>query len=117
MKHKKVWDKTGGRCSYCGCDLVVPDSNYSMSLAEYTVDHMTPKNKGGDKGIDNLAPACRSCNITKNGKTVEEYRVFVQWKSVGVERFTNAQAEWLLAHGVEIPSPPEVTFFFEEVKP
>lgn len=48
-----------------------------------------------------------------HGKTVEEYQAFAQWKSVGVERFTNAQAEWLLAHGVEIPSPPEVTFFFE----
>lgn len=29
------------------------------------MDHLTPKSRGGDKSIDNIAPACIECNQKK----------------------------------------------------
>ena len=52
------------RCTYCGVDL--EDSP--------TRDHDIPVSRGGTNYIDNIVPACRACNSTKNTKTGEEYR-------------------------------------------
>lgn len=43
-----------GRCAYC---LVV--------LVEITQDHVVPLSRGGSHTIDNVVPACRSCNSKK----------------------------------------------------
>ena len=54
----------GWVCFYCGCDL---DSETA------TADHMVPLSRGGANGIENIAPACQSCNSKKHDKTVEEF--------------------------------------------
>lgn len=43
-----------GRCAYCDC-------NGSM-----TWDHIVPLKSSGSHSIENLVPACRSCNSSKN---------------------------------------------------
>ena len=53
----EVWDKTGGVCWYCGCQ--------TNPFRDFTVDHMHPVARGGTDDIDNLVPACRSCNSAK----------------------------------------------------
>ena len=50
-------------CSYCGIEL--GDSP--------TIDHDIPLSRGGTNYIDNLVPACKSCNSTKHTRTGEEY--------------------------------------------
>jgi 5-methylcytosine-specific restriction endonuclease McrA len=52
------------RCAYCGCEL---------NTETITIDHMIPIVRGGTNYIDNLVPACRSCNSRKHTKTAEEY--------------------------------------------
>lgn len=44
-------------CAYCGCE-----TNKDNPLH---IDHMIPLSKGGQHVIDNLLPACRSCNSKK----------------------------------------------------
>lgn len=38
-----------------------------------TMDHIFPLSRGGTHTVDNLWPACRSCNSQKGNKTVLEY--------------------------------------------
>jgi 5-methylcytosine-specific restriction endonuclease McrA len=76
-----VWSKTGGRCLYCGCDFI-PDKALSPGSdglirqpknTDMTIDHGTPRNRGGKHDLNNLFPACLSCNSTKGAKTIEEF--------------------------------------------
>lgn len=59
-------EKHGGRCAYCGC---LPES--------IEADHRTPLSRDGKNTIDNILPACRSCNRRKMTKTEEEFRVWL----------------------------------------
>ena len=60
-----LFDKTHGHCAYCGCEL---------RFADMQVDHVVPINGWGEQGsdsLDNMLPACRSCNHYKSRSTLE----------------------------------------------
>src|SRR5712692_10531543 len=70
-----VWKKTGGRCWYCGVQTIPWKSkNYFEACKMFCIDHIVPRNIGGNNDIDNLAPCCRTCNFHKNTMTVEQFR-------------------------------------------
>lgn len=48
-------------CTYCG------------STDKITIDHVVPLARGGKHEVDNLAPACGSCNSSKNDKLLEDW--------------------------------------------
>ena len=56
----------GGRCAYCGSNVRIE------------IDHRVPLIRGGTNTIENILPACRSCNRRKNQKTEEEFRALLQ---------------------------------------
>ncbi len=60
----------GNRCIYC------------KSTENLTVEHMIPLSRGGTNWPANLAPACRSCNCSKNNKTITEYKEHMNEKTV-----------------------------------
>lgn len=60
-----VHKKYGERCAYCGCPLAYKDMQ---------VDHLHPLKKGGTDELENLMPACRSCNHYKESFTLEQFR-------------------------------------------
>lgn len=41
---------------------------------EYSVDHIIPRSKGGTNDLDNLRPAHRKCNYSRNNRSIEEFR-------------------------------------------
>lgn len=51
---KKVYNN---RCAYCG-----------KNSQKLTQDHVVPVSKGGGYTIDNIVPACRSCNSKKGNR-------------------------------------------------
>ena len=55
-----------GCCAYCGATA---DSR----------DHVVPLSRGGTDNIDNIVPACRSCNSGKRDKTPEEYGKIIKY--------------------------------------
>lgn len=57
---KKIYNSP---CIYCG------------SLYKITNEHVMPLSRGGVDGIGNLASACLSCNTSKGGRTVMEWRM------------------------------------------
>lgn len=56
-----VLERCGDRCYYCG------------AVGDLTVDHKVPLARGGSNHIDNLVPACRSCNSRKGTQDELEY--------------------------------------------
>ena len=52
----------GGRCAYC--DVKGP----------LHADHRIPLSRGGSNSIDNIVPACRTCNLRKHDRTEAEFR-------------------------------------------
>lgn len=89
-KRAKVFLKTKGRCSYCGCVL---------DRWLFQVEHLNPKIRGGGNEIENLWPSCRSCNAGKKSKTIEEFRVWYQFKNLTGMNFTMKQIEALKKKG------------------
>ena len=64
-ERQAVYDKMEGHCAYCGCEI---------SLQTMRVDHIVPLRKGGPDTMDNMWPACRSCNHYKRGMELERWR-------------------------------------------
>lgn len=78
-KVRQIKQKTGGKCFYCKKDLP-PDTEYlddgykcAYSSRNWHIDHVIPISKNGSNHIDNLVPACISCNSKKSNMTVEEF--------------------------------------------
>lgn len=57
-------EKYDYRCFYCG------------KQAKLTKDHVLPVSKGGEDTIDNIVPACLSCNRRKGVKLLETTKSF-----------------------------------------
>lgn len=53
------------QCFYCKVSV--------MRKVNLHLDHKTPLSRNGAHTIDNLAPACATCNLRKGTKTVEEF--------------------------------------------
>lgn len=51
-----------GRCAYCG------------RSGPLEVEHRIPLSRGGRNSIDNILPACRTCNSRKHRLTDDEFR-------------------------------------------
>lgn len=49
-------------CMYCG------------STENITIEHILPLIRGGQHTMDNVGPACRSCNSSKQSQTPEEFQ-------------------------------------------
>jgi len=68
----RIFNKFGGRCAYCGCEL----------QKGWHVDEVKPVRRNGDGTClhpenfneDNQYPSCPSCNINKHSMGLEDFR-------------------------------------------
>src|SRR3990167_2098159 len=64
-KRQRDWfNSTPGDCTYCGKRL-------TWDTAER--DHIRPLTRGGTDTPENIAIACRRCNVVKGDRTPEEW--------------------------------------------
>lgn len=100
----EIYKKTDGHCAYCGCEL---------DKKEMQADHVVPLHCGGADTVDNLLPACRSCNHYKGTSTLESFRKKVEAMPDVLKRdsvtYKNA-----VRFGLVAPQPHHVTFYFEK---
>lgn len=59
----QVFERDAYTCAYCGTVTEHPHC-----------DHVVPLARGGETVLENLVTACPSCNCSKGGKTLEEWR-------------------------------------------
>lgn len=120
-EREKIYQKTDGRCYYCGCEL--PD--------RWHVDHLFPKNKehwlGNEvmmeetcapndlKSIEefrNKVPSCPRCNIRKGALDVEQFRDEISQQVKRLKRDVS-QFQLALDYGLVEETDKEVVFYFE----
>lgn len=62
---KEIFKKANYRCYICN-EKVVRGSEYSTNYINFgTIDHVTPRAKGGHSNVKNLRCCCRFCNKLK----------------------------------------------------
>lgn len=59
LSRRAVFARDNHRCQYCGADA---DS----------IDHVMPRSRGGQHVWENVAAACRRCNLYKRDRTPDE---------------------------------------------
>ncbi len=63
-----TFERTGAKCEYCGHGMT-REPNRANSMH---VDHIVPHVKGGKTESQNLAGACRTCNLEKGAKDLSD---------------------------------------------
>lgn len=122
---QKIFDKYGGRCAYCGCELqkgwhvdeIEPiRRNWVTFLRKdgtttkmYT-DCLHPENLH----IDNQNPACASCNINKHSESLENFRAAIK-KYVESLNLYSTQYKIAKRYGLIKETGVEVIFYFENI--
>ncbi len=83
---RKNWDfirylvhsASDGACHYCGIEL---------TKQNYATDHLIPRSHGGTNDLDNLVPACQSCNSKKGTRTIQEWKTSLTKRKAECEKF------------------------------
>ena len=66
MTRKNIFKRDKNKCQYCGKTNIM-----------LTIDHVIPKNKGGDDTWENLVSACKKCNLIKGCTLLKDTRKFL----------------------------------------
>jgi 5-methylcytosine-specific restriction endonuclease McrA len=92
MSRRAVFARDDHRCQYCGC------------LAD-SIDHIMPRSRGGQHVWENVAAACRPCNLRKRDRTPVEAGMHLArpavvprelaWVSITVPRIPDAWKPYL----------------------
>ena len=135
-----IFEKYGGRCAYCGCELEkgwhVDELEPCRRLYTFEPGHWSKGYINGmsDKGvkwipardvfvgyehperlhIDNQMPACASCNINKHSDSLEGFRALIQGFRKHLNE-VNTQYKISKRYGLvqEIDKP--IVFYFETI--
>lgn len=102
-EREEVYKKCKGHCAYCGIKIDYKDMQ---------VDHVKPLRIGGEDSIENMLPACRSCNHYKATLDVDGFRKYLS----GIhKRLMRDSIAYQVAERFEIVKhkSDDVIFFFE----
>jgi hypothetical protein len=105
-ERREVHNKCRGHCAYCGEELAYKNMH---------VDHVQPISVCGSDTLDNILPACRSCDHYKSSLTLEDFRSYVSSMPCRLHRdsvtYRNA-----VRFGMVIHNPQTIRFYFEKME-
>lgn len=111
-KRQAIWDKSGGKCWYCGCEL--PE--------RWDADHFHPVIRNPSTGemlipeldvMENLVPSCKPCNNFKHSYDIEGFRWTINEQFENVPKNSTGMRQLMRLSLVDIESKP-VIFWFEK---
>jgi 5-methylcytosine-specific restriction endonuclease McrA len=70
----RIYRSTSGYCHLCHAKLSLKNHGQHGKKGAWHVDHSVPRSKGGTDRLNNLKPACISCNLDKSNKTTRTAR-------------------------------------------
>ena len=82
-KAKLIWERSKGKCWYCGTDMV-HSINGSLEPNAFTIDHKIPLSEGGSKTLKNLIGSCYRCNNAKKSFDQEYLRLYLSLQKAGI---------------------------------
>ncbi len=85
---KKIYQKTDGYCHLCHKKLSFSNYGLHRTKGGWHIEHSVAKANGGSDHLNNLYPACITCNIDKSTKHTKTIR-----KSNGVSRAPYSKAK------------------------
>lgn len=68
------------RCIYCGAQPGDIQRGKMLAKADFTIDHILPKSRGGRDTWSNTACACSSCNHRKGDRLPHEVGMKLRWE-------------------------------------
>lgn len=119
-----IYDKFGGKCAYCGCELNGKfQIDHLISKEWFKVEirdkHSVPEflfhlTENDVNHIDNLMPACCSCNNYKHSFTLNVFR-----EQIGllVQRLNSTFTQYKIAkrYGLVSENIKPIKFYFETI--
>ena len=75
-----VLARDGYKCIYCGSTLGDRRRGRILVRADFSIDHLIPRSRGGANTWGNTASACRWCNGRKGGRTPHEAGMRLLWE-------------------------------------
>lgn len=125
-ERQKVFDKYGGRCAYCGCELVkgwhvdeiepvrrnwkTEYCNVRQKYIRKIIGAVNPENFN----IENQNPACASCNINKHSDSLEQFRKNI---AAYMKHLNEISTQYKIAkrYGLIEETGIDVKFYFEKL--
>ena len=105
QEREYVYQKMNGHCAYCGCEL---------ELKDMQADHVQPLRREGADCLENLLPACRSCNRYKSVYTPEEFREQLGLLHSRMQR-DSSNYSLMLRFGIISANESPIEFYFERL--
>jgi hypothetical protein len=112
---KFIFDKYGGKCAYCGCEL---QKGWHVDHIEAHWHNMTLeecekyKLKKGADTLENSNPSCPRCNRWKDTFTIEKFREELQKQCERLQRDSSAY-RMAKDYGLIKETGVKVKFYFE----
>jgi hypothetical protein len=124
---EKIFQKYGGRCAYCGCELGKGWHVDEIEPVRRNWTHEYDSKKGRHVrrivgavhperfNTENQNPACASCNINKNSYTLEQFRSNIAGY---MKHLNNISTQYKIAkrYGLIQETGIEVKFYFETIQ-
>lgn|SRR5487761_282881 len=90
---RAIWDKTGGRCHFCGIQTDFNNRGVKGPLETYwEVDHVLPIAREGSNELVNLLCICRRCNMSKKTTGVGVRRLLLLGRIAKGEYYKGSRA-------------------------
>lgn len=106
---KKVHQKYGGHCAYCGGEITIKQMHVDHKKPIFRGHHGVNPDLRGTEEIDNLMPACKPCNLWKSTMTIDEFRQVI---AAQIERLRLRSANFRMAERYQLVSVIDAPVIF-----
>lgn len=111
---QQVYAKYGGKCAYCGEDVLYKDFQADHIVPKYHFELNLPSTTGLERdSLDNLIPSCRVCNKRKDTFTIEDFRKEIEMQIFRLNKY-NSSYRFAKKYNLLEEKEKPIVFYFEK---